>query len=97
MIFLSVMRTKIIEYCINCFFSKLQNSFDTDKILTPGKKISKIINSRGKGNKIHQNCIIKRVEPVKFMGESINVVFYHEQSDPFMTYSALEKDLEIFY
>ena len=66
-------------------------------MLIPGKKIPKIINNRSKGNKIHHNCIIKRVEPVKFMGESINVVFYHEQLDPHMTYSALEKDLEIFY
>lgn len=97
MILLSVLRTKIIEYCLECFFSKLQLAFDKDKILIPGKRVSKIIHNRNNSIKEHYECIIKRIEPVTFMGEKFNIIFYSEKKEPLVTYSAIEKNLEIFY
>lgn len=97
MILLSVLRTKIIEYCIESFFSKFGNIFSNDKILVSGKRVNKIINKKNKKIICHNNCIIDRIDIVKFMGESINIVVYHEENIPAIIYNMLEKNLEIIY
>lgn len=43
MIFISVMRTKILEYFIESLFTRIQNNFNGRKLLSPGLKVSKII------------------------------------------------------